>query len=480
MEGATPILPGQPGDESTISQASISSQTSADFPLHSPSLFVHQASAEDLEEASDAKLEPPSHATGAQTSLVVSTDELAGAIGSHNSSAADDRGLHVRESAVEDMQNTMAATGGALPESWQNETLAGSSNYNRGSFVAATVAANEGGHFTPAQQQQGRLMEQVRSDRVGSHLVSSQMVADAIVVGANPFAVSQLGVGLIKNFRIKSLALIVMQVITVLFIGVVLDMGVTDDKHPGTYFVGGLCAFLIIVLFIMAGVRHVYPLNYFGMLLFTLVAGCCLGLSSKPMVRAQEICCPNYEKAQKPGIYAFGFYAVGLCILAVLAIASAPGGKRVLKVLPCAFVAMLCVNVLFFVTHSVNQFMPRNWLILADIVVSLCILWVGFECDRLAQKLKVDEYLLPVILVWADLLVLLAVTLAVIVIIGCSCMAGEGCGDGMMFGMYGCNCHSYGPWIGDNTERRQDETAADEITAAAEAGTAPQPQTMGQ
>lgn len=395
-----------------------------------------------------------------------------------------------------DAHRVLMARTGVPPESWHG-TIAGADHYHQGSFVAHVVERNVGGQFTPAQQQQARLMERVRAHPVAGHVASSAMVADAFVVaGANPYAVCELGMDVMLDFRKKSFILIVMQVIAVLSIGVMIDFSpMAEEKHPGTYAVGGLCIVLVLVLLCVAGVRHEYPLNYMVEVIFTLVAGACLGLSTKPMVRAQEICCPNYAKADKPGLHAFAFYTVGLCITAKLSTMSTEG-RHMLKCLPSAFIAMICVNFLFFVAHYMNKFCPFNWLVLMDLVVSLCLLWVGFECDRLALKLKVDEYLLPVILVWADLLVLVAVVLAVIPMLVCSCMAGESGGDAdccsgsnsTMNGCYGCDCSGGCIWVTNTDVRSQDvnrrqreaeEREEEYRRRQAEAGQAPLPQAMG-
>lgn len=408
--------------------------------------------------------------TKSSASHVMSRNSVEGEMGCEASIAAEKANVNLRQSATGDVQDILAQTGGQIPEAWQDDTIGAAHHYGKGSFITAEVSENRTGRFTQSQKNEAETLNKLRE----TNLASSELVADAMAIeGANPYAVASLGQGFVKNFRIKSFALICIQVITVLFLGIIIDMGVSDDKHPGTYFVGGLCLLLVIVLLIVAGFRHFYPFNYFMEVIFTLVAGLCLGLSSKPMERAQEVCCPNTDKAEKPGIYAFGFYVAGLCILSVICVLAAPGNKSVMKCLPCAFIADCFVVVLFGATWTMTKFCPINWLMCMMFVVCMCILWVGFECDRLANKLKIDEYLMPVILVWADLLVMIAICLAIIALIMCAAMGGGNvdCG-GMCYGCHGCG--TYSPWLHSTSGVR------DRAEEAVEEGAAPQPQTMGQ
>merc|ERR1712187_154285 len=89
---------------------------------------------------------------------------------------------------------------------------------------------------------------------------------------------------------------------------------------------------------------------------------------------------------------------------------------------------------------TLEKFCPQSWLIYMIIIIVLSLLWVGYECDRLTKKLTVDEYMLPVILVWADVMLLISV----FVLIAICLLAGGGI-DSVGAGFCYCDCS--GLWI---------------------------------
>lgn len=354
----------------------------------------------------------------------------------------------VDRAALPAMQKTLSKAR-HVPESWKDrpDMIGKPQEYARASTVVRMVESTTASEFSRHQHQEARVMGQLR-DR---NLASSHAVNDAFTVqGANPYAIDQLGKHVMKGFRIKAFSLMVTQCIIVLGIGILLDVLIKDVELDNRVY-GGFFVCTIGFLFLVAFLRHKFPLNYILEGIFTVLIAVCLGFSTGPLLDAQAACCPGSATGERPAIYAFGFYTVGLTIMAVLSMFSTPGGKLI-KCLPAAFIAMLIVNVIFIVLWNQVEFCPASWLVLMILIVSLCLLWVGFESDRLSMKLNIDEYLLPVILVWADLFILVAVCMLVVVMIACGGMDAGGGGLGLYcWGCHGC-CD---PWVRDEHEERR-------------------------
>jgi len=365
---------------------------------------------------------------------------------------------HVRadREALPAIRHTLGKTG-KVPESWKDrdDAIGAPEMYNRGSHIADTIRMDISGRFTPAQHSNAITIGKLRN----RNLVSAKTAADAFPVrGANPFAIDQLGMEVMKGFRLKSFSLMVLQCICVLGLGILVDESIPADAHPGNDFYAAFLVFSIAFLFLTSYHRHKYPINYILEAFFTLFIGVSLGLSTQPLLSAQESGWPGSSTGEKPAIYAFGFYTVGLTLIALMSLISTPKGHLV-KCFPCSLIAVLLVITLFLVTHELTKFCPVSWLLLMIIIVSICLVWVGIECDRLASKLCLDEFLLPVILVWADLFVLVGVCFLICLLIACGSM-GDGGPGGYCWGCHGL-CY---PWTGADQRRQQQNAVEGEHT----------------
>merc|ERR1712072_1581943 len=86
--------------------------------------------------------------------------------------------------------------------------------------------------------------------------------------------------------------------------------------------------------------------------------------------------------------------------------------------------------------------MHWGYAVLVMLVNTLGLLWAGYKIDRLCSRLEVDEYMLPMILLWAELMVALLMILSVDAPINVS---GE-CTDGCYMWSYTywhCDCWIY-------------------------------------
>lgn len=361
---------------------------------------------------------------------------------------------------------------GAVPSSWRNRTTAiqEPEAYTHSSVIVWEVTENPE-RFTAAEQKSARFMQRAWS----TGIVSSRTVADAIYVpGSNPYAADQLGIMMLRGFRMKSFALIIVQATCTLIVGIGVDRAV-GPTHVGYYALGGLTALLVVLLALVVALRHRVPWNYILEAAFTLVAGTLLGCLSEPLIDAQEMCCDGLDRAEKPQLYAMGFYILGLVILGIISILGSR--RRLMKCMHLSFIAMILTMVAFIVSWHITQFCTGEWLPLMMIIVALCIVWVGIECDRLATKLNPDEYMLPatlhrrkVILVWADLLVVtLVFSIAVLVDLTTSGSGGDI--DGMSCSGCYCDCGHF--WVYDwgngkhsRNQNRTEQTAASQVLGA--------------
>jgi len=228
----------------------------------------------------------------------------------------------------------------------------------------------------------------------------------------------------------------------------------------------------------MTLVRHMHPWNLVAVVFFTLFSGVSLGLSSEPLKFwfeyrvGEKALIDSNIKPERPAIYAFGIYVVGLCILSVISIIGSMT-KRVIKNVASSLIAAAISTFLFVAWWQFRyKFVPTHWLIVMLIVVDFCLVWLGVICDRLAAKLTVDEYLLPIILVWCDMLIWIMVGF---VVLGMMCVVG-GDGAAESNAWYYCNCNIALCYEGDKDAA--DAEVAERV-AKEQGGQNPAPEAMG-
>lgn len=248
-----------------------------------------------------------------------------------------------------------------------------------------------------------------------SRVPATSTSVDPTVDFTSGSAVNRLGLDVLRGFRMKAFILIAVQSVTTLVIAATVEFGVSAAR-PRRWInaaFGALCSLTVVALVGVAIVRHRYPWNYIGELIFTIFLGTTFGFMTDPLHLAEERYAHSSAGVARPQVYFLAFYTAGLIIIALLSLAQFPGSKRMMKCLPCAGIAVVLVDTFMVTVWALVDFCPLQWLLLMMFVVTCTLLWVGIENDRLAAKLNPDEYLLPVILIWADLFMIFAGALVV-------------------------------------------------------------------
>lgn len=121
------------------------------------------------------------------------------------------------------------------------------------------------------------------------------------------------------------------------------------------------------------------------------------------------------------------------------------------------------VGVLAYTTYW-NYVGPPIFVVVAVVMHTLSLLWIGYQMDSLSERLQVTEWLLPVILLWCEVFVaffMMAVLIAtlVLILIGGSSgsEASDGNWDGICDGCYFLYCDCY--YTGDAKSQKQGEVA---------------------
>jgi len=117
--------------------------------------------------------------------------------------------------------------------------------------------------------------------------------------------------------------------------------------------------------------------------------------------------------------------------------------EKMIEVFPVA-VAVACVT---FVGGVVawRVILPDAhpaWAIVTLLLNCLGVIWLGFEMDWICARLNPDEWLLPVCLVWAEILTV--ILMSIFAAAGGDMEFYEGCGTGAVLYMH-CDC-----WVYDN------------------------------
>eukprot|EP00928_Gymnodinium_smaydae_P021167 TRINITY_DN18239_c0_g6_i1.p1 TRINITY_DN18239_c0_g6~~TRINITY_DN18239_c0_g6_i1.p1 ORF type:complete len:422 (-),score=36.54 TRINITY_DN18239_c0_g6_i1:258-1463(-) len=312
----------------------------------------------------------------------------------------------VSTTADKDVENAIALNNGSIPDKWQDrkESIRAPERYRDGDAMVERAHANDSSQIATAN---------ALSKAKEKGLIDSRTVADALVnEGINPFSVQELGAHVLLGFRRKSLAIIIVQSIIVNVIAVIVD---TSVALPGFW---GICVGLwmvpIALLGVLFRVRYRYPWNWIILFLFTSTVGATFGMLRVPM----QLLIEPGTTLKSPQCYFLAAHTLALVIMYFLT-CFAHLHKRVMRMLPAAAFAAVCTNVLGVTAYAVHfHFVcPRLFVIIAVIMNTVVLLWVGRQMDKLGSRLQVDEYLLPVILLWSEIF-------AAIMMIGLCLLAG--------------------------------------------------------
>lgn len=263
-----------------------------------------------------------------------------------------------------------------------------------------------------------------------------------------PADVGHLGTDVLRGFRLKAFALLVLQCTLTLALAIGVDLASDGGAALGPLGFAALATTTALALLGVALVRHRYPWNYAGELLFTLLAAATLGLMSKQLLDLQDHCAPDLPRVRAAQFYALGLYDLGLALTTPLALIRFGAGRdRMMTCFLCSILAAAVSSALGVGAWALMPICPVSWLVSVLALSSVSLMWTGLQNDRLARRLNPDEYLLPLILVWAELIAGI-----VVVVVGCFlCAAGAEvtCLEPMAYGSYGCDCFFLGRRRGD-------------------------------
>jgi len=296
-----------------------------------------------------------------------------------------------------------------------------------------------------------------------NNIVSDRTVADYLNGAGmrNPEAVDQLGISVLCAFRRKIFALLSLQCLSVLVIaylvanlGPVKDLQILYDSENlmrDCIICGVLWVLAMVSLGGVAAVRYDFPKNFIALSIFTVMVSIAVAAFAGPNVHL-----------------GLGLVLVGLVLTGI--VVTIPCGGKVLQVFPVTFAIMLVCNAMgiFFMAFWQTwggTFIHPMYVVLLMFLNSVGLCWAGHEIDRLCSRLKVDEYLLPIVLLWAEMLVALLLVFA----IESMADAGGDCCDGCHMWAYTtwhCDCCIYNDGShGNDKYRRQSPNQTESLAA---------------
>jgi len=303
-------------------------------------------------------------------------------------------------------------------------------------------------------------------------LISSRSAADAAIEeGTNPFAVSAMGTRIMMLFRQKAMVTIIIQSIFINAIAVLVDreyMFELPPFHWGMYL--GTWVVPIIVLFFVNMFRYKSPINYILLGTFSVVIGVTFGLLQVPMESYTMTFTTDRTRNWSPQCYGMAGHTIALVILSLITCIP-HGGRGMIKMAPVAILVAFVTDIAGILAYmtSWNYIGPPVFVIVAILMNTLSLAWIGYQMDMLTMRLQVDEFLYPVILLWCEVFIVMFILVAFILGI-LMMMMGEGGGaegggfcDGCGYGCYGVYCDCY---YGGTSSKKSDGTDNQEDSPA--------------
>lgn len=239
-----------------------------------------------------------------------------------------------------------------------------------------------------------------------SRIFLSQRLARAeqlFLRGRLPEAVISHSVSLRGSFQRKALGLLLLQTLGTLA-GASL-VAFLDALHPAPGVLLGLfCVFTGISYLFASLERLVFPWNYITLATLTISAGVSFGLMTKKLRIMHELIYGKTPAVQELQLVFLISYAAALLVASLLVLF---GSRRhTMRMSVATTVAVIATDVVLCAIWAQTRFCNFGWLCGMIVVLSASVLWLGIDMDRLLSKLMIDEYVLPALLVWADLLFL--------------------------------------------------------------------------
>lgn len=311
-----------------------------------------------------------------------------------------------------------------------------------------------------------------------SGMVAPQTIKDSVTksgMAIKPGAVESLMISDIVAFRRKVFALLCMQGLgiwaisaVVARLGFIQELGLLssskdlEELKPDFIIVGISWLVTIICLTGLAWSRYKWPLNMVMLAIFSTFAAISLALSFGPNV-------------------VFGMASATCCVLMIAIPSCIVINGKLCEVFPVSVFSSFVITVGVVVGWQVLA--PEigvGWVVASAIMNIVATVWLGYEIDWLCSRLNPDEFLLPLVLVWAEMIIAIAVTLILFVAMvsgGGDADGGGGggcctCGTGYpaTCAYMHCDCWLYGS--GDSSARRRQQ--GPEGNSGGEAGAPPQ------
>jgi len=302
--------------------------------------------------------------------------------------------------------------------------------------------------------------------------LDARTVSDAVTGGgrsSNPTAADQLGLDILAGFRRKVFGLLIVQsaviwglAAAIARIPVILDRNMLDyDKEKKEFYqdcgiAAGVFILAIIALAFVARYRWRWSQSLIALSMFTVIMSTFLGI----------VCGPNI------------LLGMGLALGGTLLVALPSCVRfkdRMIEVLPVAMVVAVIVVAAGIVGWlMIAPEIQAIWVIPTLLLNAIGMVWLGYQMDWICSRLNPDEFLLPICLVWSEIL---TVTLVMILMV----MAGDtaacepgGCSTGTFIYCH-CDCWLYAD--GDSS-RKQYYRNLQRFEAPENGSAAPGQQTM--
>lgn len=257
--------------------------------------------------------------------------------------------------------------------------------------------------------------ERKRKSLQSRSFIGERTVEDAMTLGGGATiatAVDQLGLDILMGFRRKVFGILFLQGLVIWGVasGIAripflvnrnfLSFSKMKTAQTEFYIDGGIffavCLMLMVTIGIAAYHRYRFPHNLIGTCIFTVQIGIVVALLG--------------------GINCFYGMAMVVGCIGLVAIPSCVRfNNKVIEVFPVSVcVAILTIPIgtlgwLYIVPH-----IHALWVFLPIVLNMFAMSWIGYEMDWICSRLNPDEWMLPVVLVWVELVVILIITFVVV------------------------------------------------------------------
>lgn len=224
--------------------------------------------------------------------------------------------------------------------------------------------------------------------------------------GPVPEAVAGHAAMIRSGFQRKAMTLLLHQAIVALVLATAVNYADAANPAPRPIFIA-LCITTLVVTKVASVIRFGFPTNYITVAVLTMASGAMFGLMTRP---TQDVYAWLFE--DDPGLRELQIVFLGAYTLAVSIswlLVSICSRRHTLRVSTVSGIAVFIVSIALVILWANTKFCTLGWLCGTIAILLAIVGWLGFDMDRLLTKLKVDEYFLPAILVWGDIIFFLLI-----------------------------------------------------------------------